>query len=470
MGKDPPGREPLTGFRGLSVRPKAGEQPGETRLPHVNRKVKEGKRRKVKQKRIHLVRNPLVCEQCLKFWPESQFKGNEKKLFTQVKDGPFRHRGCPGAVRPYYDLSRAVLVRLSIEKLFADVGYRDFFPSMGNLVRDDMPDLSHHNCECTGTCCVTGKGGSHGPEPTDSAVVTFTSNFPTLAGWEEQAHKTCAAASVAGALNGALRLCCDPNDSLSLQRAPSPEGGGGAPRSRPLGIAEKNVEGDGCGRILEQDVIEYYCKWSREAGQIGCHAALRGSCGLIPSTRKIGNPRLLRACHAVGTSFVSDEVDRHRRASEGIMDSRSSAGGIVCLPQVGCTGAVASDEEESDDTDSNDDDGSSPVETLRLMGNWMCRDRIEDGGRCSPDDGDEVEEAQWLRVKEELAGGAAVLLHFRNHYALVFAAREWRCEATGMWRRHLLTATQKQRPHVWFCFRQLRADMVYSKVRRPSLL
>jgi len=28
----------------------------------------------------------------------------------------------------------------------------------------------------------------------------------TLGGWEEQAHKTCAAASVAGALNSALHL------------------------------------------------------------------------------------------------------------------------------------------------------------------------------------------------------------------------------------------------------------------------
>ena len=472
MGKErPPSDAP--GFRGLSVRPKAGELlQSEARLPQVGAKGKEAKRRKAKQKRVHLVRNPLVCEQCLRFWRESEVKGNEKKLFSQAKDGPLRHRGCPGAVRPYYELRRAVLVRLSIEKLFVDAAYRDFFPSMGNLVREDMPDLSHHNCECTGTCCVAGKDGSLGPEPTETAAVAFTSSFPTLAGWEEQAHKTCAAASVAGALNSALRLCCDPTDSLSLKRAPTPEGIC-APRSRPLGLGEKNTEGDGRGRILEQDVIEYYCKWSREAGQIGCHAALRGSCGLIPSTRKIGNPRLLRACHAVGTSYISDEIDRGRRASEVTADSRggSGAGGVVCLPQVERThmGAAGSDDEASDDEGGDKADISSPVETLRLMGNWMCRDRIEDGGRCAPDDGSEVEDEQWQRVKSELSGGA-VLLHFRNHYALVFAAREWRCEATGRWRRHLLTATQKQRPHVWFCFRQLRADMVYSKVNQMLLI
>jgi hypothetical protein len=53
---------------------------------------------------------------------------------------------------------------------------------------------------------------------------------------------------------------------------------------------------------------------------------------------------------------------------------------------------------------------------------------------------------------------------------LVFAAREWQCESTGAWRRQLLTATQKQRPHVWFCFRQLRADIVYSKVNQMLLI
>jgi len=470
LGAMPPARglsrEPAP-FRGLSVPPKAGEQEG--RL--LGAAAGKPKRRKPKQKRVHLLKNPLVCEHCLGFWREGEFKGNEKKLFSQVKDGPpFRHRGCPGAVRPYYDLNRAVLVRLSIEKIFVDPAYRDFFPSMGNLVRDDVPDSSHHNSPCTGACCATSKDGSLGPEPTEAAAVVFTSSFPTLAGWEEQAHKTCAAASVAGALNGALRLCCGPPGTRSFQRAPSPEAGG-AQRGRSSGAVEKSTEGDAYGRILEQDVIEYYCKWSREAGQIGCHAALRGSCGLIPSTRKIGNPRLLRACHAVGTSFISNEMDRHRR---GEMNAdgrgRGVGGSVVCLPQVAQRGAAGSDDDDDEDDEDQDDDASSPIETLRLMGNWMCRDRIEEGGRCAPDDDDGVEDNQWQRVKDELSRGSAVLLHFRNHYALVFAAREWRCQSTGAWRRHLLTATQKQRPHVWFCFRQLRADMVYSKVNQMLLI
>ena len=44
----------------------------------------------------------------------------------------------------------------------------------------------------------------------------------------------------------------------------------------------------------------------------------------------------------------------------------------------------------------------SPLQTLRLLGNWLCSDRIEEGGRCAPDDADHIEDEQWELVKQEL--------------------------------------------------------------------
>jgi hypothetical protein len=452
------------GFRDLSLRPVGdgrGLSEGEDRqAAFLALKARsQGKRRK-RQKRVHLVRNPHVCEQCFKVWREQDVKGNEKKIFAQVKGGPLRHRQCAGEVRPYFELSKDALARFASARLFSDPAYLDFFPCMGNLVREDLPDMSHHNRACAGSCCLTDRNGSMGPEPASAAGVNVVVSHHTLGGWEEQAHKTCAAASVAGALNGALHVQdCGDSAIPALERA------------RSAGKASQSS-----GRVMEQDVIDYYCRWSRESGRIACHAALRGSCGLIPSTRKIGNPRLIRACHAVGASFLSNELSRNRELQNS---EAASNGSLVCLPKVSKKPAAtfgrkpAADSE--DDVEEESDDGCeredvSPVETLRLMGNWMCRDRIEEGGRCAPDDAYDVEDKQWARVKRELAQGSALLLHFRNHYALVFAAREWRCEASGAWRRQLLTATQKQRPHVWFCFRQLRADMIYSKVNQMLLI
>jgi len=196
---------------------------------------------------------------------------------------------------------------------------------------------------------------------------------------------------------------------------------------------------------------------------MACTAALRGSCGLIPSTRKIGNPRLLAAGHAVARSLVKGEVRRagkmHRQDSGGLGGGGGSAG----------TGDRSDSDEDSDD---GEEDGveASPIETVRLLGNVNYPDAIAEGGRCAPSAPEETIQTQWAMVVGALSTGNALLLHFRNHYALVFASREWTCPTTGAVRRQLLTATSKQRPHVWFCFRQLRADIVFSTVNQVMLL
>jgi len=398
------------------------------------------KRKRKPRKRVHIVRNPFVCSKCWTRWAEKDLEGNKSVPQLQKRnDGTFYHKPCKTLLMRYYEIPAADLAKFAKEKLFTDPKFLNFFPSMANLIREDMPATDHHNTQCEGSCCMHDQEDSMGPEPNETADVEFHVNDCIFFGWIEQSHKTCAAASVAGALNAVLNH-------------PSFEGR--------LSPADDKLQ----VYVQEKDVIEYYCKWAREAGRISCHAALRGSCGLIPSTRKIGNPRLLRACHAVSKSLCVQTKEVEDTA------------GVKCPPLLKRMGneIVNCEDEDSDDASDDSSDSMSPVETARLLGNWNCREEIVEGGRCSPNDDEEVEVKQWEMVKEELNAGHSLLIHFRNHYSLIFATREWFCHASSSTRRQVLTATQKQRPHVWFCFRQLRADIVYSKVNqliviRPSI-
>ncbi len=105
----------------------------------------EAKRR---GKRIHLRRNPLVCVGCFKVWDEEQ-DSVVKRLFNksrgQAADAPVQHKGCRGHIKLYYELSGSEIVTFMNEKLLREPEYRDFFPVMSNLIREDAPDTSHHN-------------------------------------------------------------------------------------------------------------------------------------------------------------------------------------------------------------------------------------------------------------------------------------------------------------------------------------
>ena len=73
------------------------------------------------------------------------------------------------------------------------------------------------------------------------------------------------------------------------------------------------------------------------------------------------------------------------------------------------------------------------------------------------DDPPEVVEMQWRRfcqVNDD--ADAVLLLHFHNHYALVYAVREWRHATTGVMQREILTAKPAQRPCRWLPWGELR--------------
>lgn len=53
-----------------------------------------------------------------------------------------------------------------------------------------------------------------------------------------------------------------------------------------------------------------------------------------------------------------------------------------------------------------------------------------------------------------------LLFHLKNHYALIFALREWVEEASGRVVRQLLTARKGQRPVAWVDFSEARDTML----------
>jgi len=75
-------------------------------------------------------------------------------------------------------------------------------------------------------------------------------------------------------------------------------------------------------------------------------------------------------------------------------------------------------------------------------------------------------EQQWNVLKVAFGKPHTVLLfHLKNHYALIFAWREWQEEAQGAelaprYRRQILTARKGQRPTVWLDFEEAREIML----------
>lgn len=71
-------------------------------------------------------------------------------------------------------------------------------------------------------------------------------------------------------------------------------------------------------------------------------------------------------------------------------------------------------------------------------------------------------EKQWQALRTAFLGEKQVVLfHLKNHYALIFALREWRDKGeNGVWTRQLLTARKGQRPTVWIDFEEARQTML----------
>ena len=74
----------------------------------------------------------------------------------------------------------------------------------------------------------------------------------------------------------------------------------------------------------------------------------------------------------------------------------------------------------------------------------------------SKKDGEVERGLQWSGIRNMFGRDDSVLLsHHKNHYALIFAIREWR-NGDGSWVRQMLTARKGQRPTTWVDFEEMR--------------
>ena len=69
--------------------------------------------------------------------------------------------------------------------------------------------------------------------------------------------------------------------------------------------------------------------------------------------------------------------------------------------------------------------------------------------------------AQWTELWREFSRPkTAIIFHLKNHYAMIFALREWVDTTTGEAVRQLLTARKGQRPTAWIDWMEARATMI----------
>lgn len=80
--------------------------------------------------------------------------------------------------------------------------------------------------------------------------------------------------------------------------------------------------------------------------------------------------------------------------------------------------------------------------------------------KVGPKDAESEVDTQWARLREEFSRtDAALLFHLTNHYALIYALREW-VEPDGTVVKQMLTARKGQRPTVWLDWTEARQIMI----------
>lgn len=76
------------------------------------------------------------------------------------------------------------------------------------------------------------------------------------------------------------------------------------------------------------------------------------------------------------------------------------------------------------------------------------------------DDEQEIQ-IQWEALRKEfLKPNHVLLFHLKNHYALIFAVREWERSQDEKRIQQVLTARRGQRPMVWIDFEEARQTML----------
>lgn len=104
--------------------------------------------------------------------------------------------------------------------------------------------------------------------------------------------------------------------------------------------------------------------------------------------------------------------------------------------------------------------GSSALQVQLFMGKSKTKgSKIEHV--LSSKDKPETVQKQWDALRSAFTHDDTVLLfHLKNHYALIFALREWTHSITGERSMEILTARRGQRPTAWISFKECRETMI----------
>lgn len=109
--------------------------------------------------------------------------------------------------------------------------------------------------------------------------------------------------------------------------------------------------------------------------------------------------------------------------------------------------------------------GSSGLQATLLMGKKIrTKSKIE--APLSATDSDEKISQQWNVLRSAFQRDDGVLLfHLKNHYALIYALKEWVESCTEarsgiVNKRQVLTARRGQRPSAWIDFEEVRNQMI----------
>lgn len=311
-------------------------------------------------------------------------------------------------------------------------------------------------------------------------------NRPLLDGWLRQPSPCCAAASVAGAFNALFDLgrssaksasirevadlMASNCDKLFAQRQQRVE--------RLLGLEQGTFSvvldkldgefaqlglqwtaGSGPHAITRNVAVrvmrEMMEKWSpsdeTDPGN-AAFVALQGALG-VGDTAK-ADPDVQGNA---GGTIVTLGPDWEQELGDLITKRRGSFRLRAELPNTGEIGSWGVKQAATDLSVSRSCD---PIQTQVLIG---CKGGPKVEMHISKDDSQEAITQQWNALKNAFSRPTSVLLfHLTNHYALVYAWREWQEKQSDALRirRQILTARKGQKPTAWLDFDEVRSIML----------
>jgi len=319
---------------------------------------------------------------------------------------------------------------------------------------------------------------------------------PLLEGWLPQPSPCCAAASVAGAFNAlhdfgrnhsksasiveVAELMAKNCDRLFAQRQQRVE--------RMLGLDAGDF--DTVLAALDTELLARGLDWTSSGPEAVTRAVALSTLRELLAARKVGEettadrseaafvalrralgmettvpsrPESAQSNDRAGVKIVvaASEPDWDQELGELIGKRRGSM--RLRHPERPHTGEIGSWGIKQAVTDLSNERGCNPMHAHVILG--------RKGGPkvdvpVSNDDSAEAIEHQWATFKGAFSKPNSVLLfHLTNHYALVYAWREWLEDAAcdkGLprTRRQILTARKGQRPTVWLDFDEARSIMV----------